>query len=171
VAIASLCAAASCSLLVDWTAYVADPSEDATTRDSSDVMAEVQAEAQNEAEVEAGFDAPVVADGSPVVDAGADGPPPCPATCKGCCTEAGACSGGLSTDSCGTGGHACQNCGTMSLACVTGSCGMPSADAGMKTCVAASCPSNVCVPYWQGTCCKSDQTCGCMALIPQGPCM
>jgi hypothetical protein len=156
---------ASCSVLLNWNGYTADPGEGGAAADSSDASTAPENDAASEGALANDGSRPDVLEAGPQ----GDGPPPCALTCQGCCTRSGVCSGGASSDNCGSGGRSCQSCASMGLACVGGVCSAPSADGGTKTCVATSCP-NVCIPYWQGTCCNGN-SCGCMALIPQGPCM
>ncbi len=91
-----------------------------------------------------------------------------PTTCAGCCSN-GECVGGASVATCGVGGGACQDCTNMGGACTGGACMMKVADAGPpKTCTASKCGG--CIPFYQTSCCKSDQTCGCVVSFSGGSC-
>jgi hypothetical protein len=80
-------------------------------------------------------------------------------TCPGCCKN-GQCVGGASVATCGGGGGLCTDCTSMGGACTSGSCTTKPVDAGApKTCTASKC--QLCIPVYQSSCCKSDQTCGC----------
>ncbi|MGH7438777.1 MAG: hypothetical protein ACRENE_24075 [Polyangiaceae bacterium] len=96
-----------------------------------------------------------------------DGHVPCsPATCTGCCDSAGVCHGGASASTCGTGAQQCVACSSGKV-CSNGTC---AASGGPPpSCTTNSC-RNGCIPVWQGSCCKSDGTCGCQVLIPPGSC-
>lgn len=91
-----------------------------------------------------------------------------PTTCAGCCSN-GECVGGASVATCGVGGGACKDCTNMGGACTGGACMMKVADAGPpKTCTASQCGG--CIPFYQTSCCKSDQTCGCVVSFSGGSC-
>jgi len=116
-------------------------------------------------------------DGPVAVDAGK---PPCASQCGGCCDPSGNCFGGRSTSTCGATGARCTDCSTMGQVCNGGLCGPapPPQDSGMvtPTCTVSSCfAQRLCVtaapPFYQNSCCKSDQTCGCQLAFPPGlPC-
>lgn len=81
-------------------------------------------------------------------------------TCPGCC-KSGQCVGGQSVATCGAGGGSCEDCTSMGGACSSaGECATKVADAAPPpTCTASKCKP--CIPVYQSSCCKSDETCGC----------
>jgi hypothetical protein len=106
-----------------------------------------------------------------VPDVELDAAPACsPKLCGGCC-QGGICHGGQSVSTCGKGGDSCSDCTSEGACSSAGTCVAPVVDAGTpKTCTTSQC-TNVCIPFYQGTCCKSDGTCGCQVVIPaKGSC-
>lgn len=89
------------------------------------------------------------------------------ATCAGCCSN-GECVGGQSVATCGVGGVACKDCTNMGGACTRGACTMKVADASAPTCTVSKCGG--CIPFYQTSCCKADQTCGCVVSFSGGSC-
>jgi hypothetical protein len=80
-------------------------------------------------------------------------------SCPGCCSN-GQCVGGESVATCGKGGGLCKDCTSMGGACTNSACATKAPDAGPpKTCTASKCA--LCIPVYQSSCCKSDETCGC----------
>lgn len=174
--------ASACSLLLDWNGYTGggflghDAStggDDATSDDAADNPD--AADANREADA-ASRDA---TDGADASDAAT--PPKCgPTTCGGCCNSAtGFCAGGGSQTTCGTGGEACRDCASLGESCDQGECSA-SVDSGPPpVCNAVECnmihstpmSMSLCIPVYEGACCKTDGTCGCQILIPPGPCM
>lgn len=88
-------------------------------------------------------------------------------TCPGCCSN-GECVGGQSVATCGVGGVACKDCTSMGGACTSGACTMKVADAAPPVCTISKCGG--CIPFYQMSCCKSDQTCGCVVSFSGGSC-
>jgi hypothetical protein len=85
-------------------------------------------------------------------------------TCPGCCSN-GQCVGGQSVATCGVGGGSCKDCTSMGGACTSGACTTKVPDAGpAKTCTTSKC--SPCIPVYQSSCCKSDETCGCKTNFP-----
>src|SRR5258708_21111226 len=102
-------------------------------------------------------------------EAGVDAAAICRAQCSGCCDSSGMCHGGRWTGTCGGGGAACSNCASTGKACSgNGTCvGTAMVEAGAPPmCVVSKC-SNTCplLPLVEAPCCKSDQTCGCAAVL------
>jgi hypothetical protein len=81
-------------------------------------------------------------------------------TCSGCCQD-GMCVGGQSVATCGKGGVVCKDCTRMGGACSSaGACTTKVADAAPPpACSVSKCPP--CIPVYQSSCCKTDETCGC----------
>jgi hypothetical protein len=102
------------------------------------------------------------------VDANADAAAVCRAQCSGCCDPSGTCHGGQSSATCGSGGLACRDCASTGMGCASGACVAQSpADSGTPTtCVVTKC-TNSCplLPLAEAPCCKSDNTCGCGAVL------
>jgi len=91
-----------------------------------------------------------------------------PSTCAGCCSN-GDCVGGQSVATCGVGGGACKDCTSMGGACTSGACTMKPVDAGApRMCTVSKCGG--CIPFYQTSCCKTDQTCGCVVSFSGGSC-
>jgi hypothetical protein len=89
-------------------------------------------------------------------------------TCAGCCSK-GECVGGQSVATCGVVGAACKDCTSMGGACSNGACATKVPDAGSsKTCTVSKCGG--CILFYQTSCCKSDQTCGCVVAFSGGSC-
>jgi hypothetical protein len=162
----------SCSWALDWSGYTdggfgpIDAADDAS--DASDPKDASDASDPKDA---MGRDAtPDVVDDEPPE---ADAPRCGPLTCGGCCTADGFCAGGGSEATCGTGGGACQNCTGTGQSCDQGVCS--STDSGpAPVCDEMQCRNMIalCIPVYDGPCCRSDGTCGCQVLIPQmGTCM
>ena len=101
-----------------------------------------------------------------IPDSGVDAAAVCHAECSGCCDSAGTCHGGQSTTTCGTGAAACQDCANAGKVCNV-SVAAPQVDSGTPPmCVVTRC-TNSCplLPLVEAPCCKSDQTCGCGAVL------
>jgi hypothetical protein len=99
--------------------------------------------------------------------ANADAHAPCSsATCSGCCDTAGVCHGGASASSCGVNAQRCVACPSGKV-CSSGACATSGGPP--PSCTTSSC-HNGCIPVWQGSCCRSDGSCGCQVLIPPGAC-
>lgn len=101
-------------------------------------------------------------------DADTDAAAVCRAQCSGCCDPSGICHGGQSTATCGSDGLACRDCSSSAMVCTSGSCVAKTAvDSGAPaTCVVSRC-TNSCplLPLAEAPCCKSDDTCGCGAIL------
>lgn len=179
-----------CSLLLDWNGYTGG-AVDASVDD--DVVEEVgnSVPESSAPDVDAGADGPeaaVVPDAgddalgtADAADAGdgeamVDAKPSCRAACGGCCDPSGTCLGGRSATTCGRGGVSCIDCTMTGEECDAGVCAAappPPKDGGMvtPTCSQTACMAQtICIPYYEAACCKADETCGCQALIPLGPC-
>ena len=102
------------------------------------------------------------------LDANTDAAAICRAQCSGCCDSSGTCHGGQSTATCGSGGLACRDCSSTGTVCASGACVAKTAvDSGAPPmCVASKC-TNSCplLPLAEAPCCKSDNTCGCGAVL------
>jgi hypothetical protein len=103
------------------------------------------------------------------LDADVDAAAICHAQCSGCCDSSGVCHGGQSTTTCGAHGGACRDCAQTGQVCAAGgTCvAASSADSGPPpTCNPTKC-TNTCplLPLAEAPCCKSDQTCGCGAIL------
>jgi hypothetical protein len=100
--------------------------------------------------------------------------PRCDQACRGCCDSMGCCHFGLYDTVCGNGGQQCQDC-TMSgpsMSCVMGSCSNSQGNGPACTPTNVTMCGNRCIPFYQATCCKTDQTCGCTLafVFPPPPC-
>jgi len=171
-----------CSLLLDWNAYtggaVDAAIEDAMFEDSGPGPVSEASAPDATTGVDAG-DAGMAADAGEGVDAGDGAPPPdakppCATSCGGCCDPGGTCLGGRSAATCGAKGASCVDCTMGGDECDAGVCAPapPPKEGGTvaPTCSQTACMAqNPCVPVWQQTCCKADQTCGCQVLIPPSP--
>jgi hypothetical protein len=138
--------------------------------DSSPVVTEAGDDATDDAGEPGANDTGAPADAEMIPDVAIDAPPACgPMTCGGCC-QGGMCHGGSSITTCGKGGSACSDCTSEGACSGNGTCTAPVPDAGTKTCNPSQCVV-VCIPVYQGACCKSDGTCGCQVVIPsKGTC-
>jgi hypothetical protein len=140
---------------------------DAQSMDARSVDApgdEVLADEADNGDAETNDDADTGNDDAETADAYLDAQPACgPASCGGCCSR-GQCVGGQSVATCGLGGGVCQDCTSTGACSTSGTCVTPSIDAGIGTCVVSQC-HNACIPVYQSSCCKSDQTCGCQVIL------
>jgi hypothetical protein len=171
----------ACSVLLNWDGYsggALDAGDDVGTDPGSDAAdaADAGVDAETGGDVtDASMD---VGDSRPRDDGGVDASkPPCASSCGGCCDPNGNCFGGRSIGTCGNAGARCTDCANAGQVCALlnaasgGICAPPPQDSGpvTMTCTPQTCPKMLCVPFWQSACCKSDQTCGCVVVIPPGP--
>jgi hypothetical protein len=173
----------ACSVLLNWDDYTggtldtggapADGGNDLGIDEGSDAANVGADRGGNDADVSAD---PIEASGQEDAGARSDadaGKPPCASQCGGCCDSNGNCLGGRSTSTCGKGGARCTDCAVGGQVCNAGLCSAPPApDSGVSpmTCNRAVCfTQTLCIPVYQATCCKADQTCGCQVVIPPVP--